>query len=119
MVGALPLLSDAGLDSMWRYAQVHIQVVPSMMSERWHVGRYQSGGMLETDMLGWRTADLSHEERAIVEKAFRSGALRVLAATSTLAAGVNLPAARVIIKRVPCPSSLMDLVLISIYFLRF
>lgn len=61
---------------------------------------------LETLVLGWAYADLSHEERAIVEKAFRSGALRVLAATSTLAAGVNLPAARVIIKRVlyPCCS---------------
>jgi len=34
-----------------------------------------------------------------VETAFRTGAVRVLAATTTLAAGVNLPAARVILKR--------------------
>ena len=46
-------------------------------------------------------ADLTSKERLLVEKYYRAGAILVLTATSTLAAGVNLPANRVIITA-PC-----------------
>ncbi len=45
-------------------------------------------------------ADLTPEERALVEVAYRRGELRVIACTTTLAFGVNLPASTVFIEAV-------------------
>lgn len=45
----------------------------------------------------FHSADLAASKRKSLEKEFKEGSLRLLVATSTLAAGVNLPARRVII----------------------
>lgn len=48
--------------------------------------------------VGYHHAGLSRRARQVVEGGFRDGALRVIAATPTLAAGVNLPAELVIVR---------------------
>jgi helicase len=47
--------------------------------------------------IAFHNADLSPEERELVERHFRSGAIRCLFSTSTLAVGMNLPVKNVVL----------------------
>jgi helicase len=54
------------------------------------------GGLIERGV-GFHHAGLSHISRRVVEEAFRKRLLSIVFATPTLAAGVNLPARRVLV----------------------
>lgn len=82
---------------------VELSQHPTRASVCEELGRIPGGAdpaLLETMPRGvaFHHAGLSSEERDLVERAYKCGAVSVLCATSTLAAGVNLPARRVIFK---------------------
>jgi len=47
--------------------------------------------------VAWHHADLSVDEKSVVERGFRENIIKVVCCTSTMATGVNLPASRVIV----------------------
>lgn len=60
----------------------------------------QPGGVLQTMILNgvmYHNSSLSSKERGAIEEGFRSGILHTVVATTTISAGVNLPAQAVII----------------------
>jgi len=50
------------------------------------------------DGVAFHHAGIVNEQRQIIEKNFKNGLIKIIAATPTLAAGINMPAFRVIIK---------------------
>ena len=60
-------------------------------------GLRRLGGLLPHGV-AYHNASLTNPERRVVERAFRERTLKVLVATPTLAAGINLPARRVIVR---------------------
>lgn len=58
--------------------------------------------------IAYHHSGLTNDEKQIVEKGYRTGALFVLVATSTLSTGINLPAKAVIFKTPYVALNLMD-----------
>lgn len=85
------LAAELGLPPATSVLETLPQRDRSTTSER--LERSLSGG------IAFHSSDLSREERSAVEKAFRNpqGEVRVLVATTTVAAGVNTPASTVVI----------------------
>ena len=68
-----------------------------------HVSEEETEGIrrlshLVVDGVAFHNASLTNPERRVIERAFRDRTLKVLVATPTLAAGINLPARRVIVR---------------------
>ena len=59
--------------------------------------------------VGFHHSGLTGDERQLIEGAFRAGTLSVICCTSTLAAGVNLPARRVLFEGIRVAQSLISL----------
>ncbi len=91
--------SRAGVESCARYvAQALALTAPPAIAAGEIRARNPTLQLALARGVGFHHAGLERDDRATVERLFRSGAIRVLVATSTVAAGVNLPARVVIVR---------------------
>ena len=84
-------------------------VSPALPNQPTHLPTHQPTYLPLSRLLPWR-AGMSQEEKVAVEGGYKSGAVSVLCATSTLAAGVTQPARRVIFRQpyLGRPDTLLD-----------
>jgi len=87
-----PYLSEADLRELNKIAETLLkrQEEPTSMAAR--LARCLKSGV------AFHNAGLTNEQRKLIEENFRGGKIKCIAATPTLAAGINLPARRVIIR---------------------
>ncbi|HYY47431.1 MAG TPA: DEAD/DEAH box helicase [Thermoplasmata archaeon] len=85
-------LGEKDLDQLKKVADQLVRGQDESTSMAARLGKCIEGGV------AFHHAGLTNPQRALVEKEFRKGRLRCLAATPTLSAGLNLPARRVVVR---------------------
>ena len=76
------------------------KISKKILSENEHTELVKTLALLVKKGVAFHHAGLNQKCREIIEKEFRNGTIKLLSSTPTLAAGVNLPARRVVISNI-------------------
>lgn len=102
--------AEANSSWSWSHPTVHCPMGGGLPPCRWTLSPSSTlkCSLSSLWLRKFHSAGLTFDERDVLEGAFRQGLIRVLAATSTLSSGVNLPARRVIIRTPTFNGRLLD-----------